>query len=275
MQGTEPIERRCRVFSRCLVAALVLLPMAAGSARADFNTETTANFNSTAIPGGDTIWFNSDFHVGGATMPTETFNVYFRNVSIDFTANGKDYVVAAPDSQITFSSTAKTATTTFDAASNTWKTVEPMGLTGNTFLDGVAFHVPTGGLPGGITSVTFGGSMFSDHPIAVGWQWGAAVYKSFDSNSAIGVKPVDDSSVSIYHNSDLAGTPENEKSFLTVGARGNGGTNYTGSLTDVNCFCHVPPVAVPEPSSLVLALIAGTLGLGKVGLRGFGRAAKS
>jgi hypothetical protein len=273
MQGTEPIERRYLSFSRCFVAALVLSSLAAGSARADFNTETTSNFNSTAIPGGDTIWFNSDFHVGGATMPTQTFNVYFNNVSIDFTANGKDYVVAVPNSEITFSKTATAATTTFNAATNTWVTVAPMGLTGNTFLDGVAFHVPTAGLPGGITSVTWEGTMTSDHAIAVGWQTGASVYKSFAGNSAIGVKPVDDSSASIYHNSDLAGTPENEKSFLTLGGTGNGGTNYTGSLSDVTCFCHVP--VVPEPSSLVLALVAGTLGLGKVGLRGLGRAARS
>jgi hypothetical protein len=43
------------------------------------------------------------------------------------------------------------------------------------------------------------------------------------------VKPVDDNKASAYKNSDHAGTPESFKAFVTGGARGGGGSNYTGS----------------------------------------------
>ena len=52
------------------------------------------------------------------------------------------------------------------------------------------------------------------------------------------VKPVDSNSASQYHNSDHAGTPENFKSFVTGGARGGGGSNFTGSYSATG---HVSP----------------------------------
>jgi hypothetical protein len=42
---------------------------------------------------------------------------------------------------------------------------------------------------------------------------------------------VDDGKLSIYHNADHAGTPENYKPYLTAGARGGGGANFTGSYS--------------------------------------------
>ena len=45
------------------------------------------------------------------------------------------------------------------------------------------------------------------------------------------MKPVDDNQASVYQNSDHAGTPENFKSFVTGGARGGGGSNFTGSYS--------------------------------------------
>jgi hypothetical protein len=58
------------------------------------------------------------------------------------------------------------------------------------------------------------------------------VYTSFSSNyTALGVKPVDDNSASIYQNADHAGTPENFKPYVIGGARGGGGSNYTGSYS--------------------------------------------
>ncbi len=59
--------------------------------------------------------------------------------------------------------------------------------------------------------------------LTVNWQWGAAVYTSFDTDyNALGVKPVDDNTASGYKNSDHAGTPENFKPFVTGGASGGG-----------------------------------------------------
>jgi hypothetical protein len=114
--------------------------------------------------------------------------------------------------------------------------VPASGLSGNQFLSAVAFQVPAGGLPGGIKNVDWSGRFYSATPgLDMQWQWGAAVYTSFNTNyNALGVKPVDDNSTSIYHNSDHAGTPENYKSSVTGGATGGGGSNYTGSLSGTN-----------------------------------------
>src|SRR5204863_307298 len=49
--------------------------------------------------------------------------------------------------------------------------------------------------------------------------------------NAIQAKPLDGSAHNPYNNSDHAGTPESFKSFVVGGARGGGGSNYTGSLS--------------------------------------------
>jgi len=137
------------------------------------------------------------------------------------------------DAQITYSPTATSATTTFNTVLNMWVTTVPLAGPGNQFLSGVAFAVPVGGLPGGINPVAWQGTISSDtHGVSVNWQWGAAVYKSFSGNpNALGIKPVDSNSQSQYLNSDHAGTPENYKQFVTGGARGGGGSNFTGSYS--------------------------------------------
>jgi hypothetical protein len=52
-----------------------------------------------------------------------------------------------------------------------------------------------------------------------------------DDLDGLGVKPVDDNHVSSYLNSDHAGTPESFKPLVVPGARGGGGSNYTGGLS--------------------------------------------
>jgi hypothetical protein len=79
--------------------------------------------------------------------------------------------------------------------------------------------------------VTWSGTINPDTPgVSVQWKWAAAVYKSFSSNyTALGVKPVDDNNnTKIF---DRAGTPENFKSYVTGGATGGGGSNYTGGYS--------------------------------------------
>jgi len=49
------------------------------------------------------------------------------------------------------------------------------------------------------------------------------------TNFPLAVKPVDDTKASQYKNSGHAGTPESFKSFVTGGARGGGGSHFTGS----------------------------------------------
>lgn len=191
-----------------------------------------SNFNGTAISQGNFIWFNSVLKPSG--LGANPVTILFHNSTIQFTANATPYNLSVPDALITFSPTATTATTTFDTANNRWVTTVPSsGLSGNTFLSGLAFQVPGGGLPGGISPGTWSGQFTTDTPgVTVQWKWAAAVYTSFSTNpNALGVKPVDDNQASQYQNSDHAGTPENFKSFVIGGARGGGGSNYTGSYS--------------------------------------------
>ena len=93
--------------------------------------------------------------------------------------------------------------------------------------------------------MTWAADFWSDTAnITVSWKWAASVYKpglSGDYN-ALGVKPVDNKDLSVYHNGDQSGTPEAYKSLVTAGATGGGGSNYTGNnantafYTDLNGY---------------------------------------
>src|SRR5205823_2588683 len=73
------------------------------------------------------------------------------------------------------------------------------------------------------------------------WKWAAAVYSQLSSNwNTLGVKPVDDNSASAYQNSDHAGTPENYKAYVTGGATGGGGSNWTGGYSGTASATPVP-----------------------------------
>ena len=68
--------------------------------------------------------------------------------------------------------------------------------------------------------------------VSLQWQWGAAVYTQFGATGSINVKSTDDTKGDCtYKNSDHAGTPENFKAYVVGGARGGGGSNWTGSYS--------------------------------------------
>jgi hypothetical protein len=106
-----------------------------------------------------------------------------------------------------------------------------------------------GGFPGGIQNVTWTANFAADTPgLTVNWKWAAAVYTNFSSSPGnLGVKAVDDPLVDAYHNSHLAGTPEAYRYYVTAGARGYGGSNYTGTHTSP---ATVEPEAPAQPASL-------------------------
>jgi Carboxypeptidase regulatory-like domain len=194
------------------------------------NSSIASNFNGTSIASGNTLWFSSAFKVNG--LGSSAVTLHFTDDTITYSVNGTSYTVDAPDAQVTLSPTATTATTTYNAATNTWTTTLPMKFSGNGFLDGV--EVPlTASLPGGIKNVTWQGHFSCDTSgISVNWQWSAAVYTSFSSDyNSLDVKPVDDNHVSTYRNSDHAGTPEAYLAYVIGGATGGGGSNFTGSLS--------------------------------------------
>jgi hypothetical protein len=205
-----------------------------------------SNFNGTAIAAGNTVWFSSVAKVSGLGSAPAT--LFVENATIDFSANGTAYHVSVPNAAVTFSPTVTTAATTFDAATSTWETTVPLNPAGNTFLAGVALPVP-GGLPGGINPVTWQATFQSDTPgLTVNWQWAAAVYSNFATDyNALNVKPVDSNQLSAYKNSDHAGTPEAFRPYVLGGARGGGGSNFTGSYSATG---HVQPSVVQPTASL-------------------------
>ena len=216
-----------------LVNAAILF---AGSAAAQTcpPSSNISNFNGTSIAAGTYIWFNANFTASG--IPSSGATITFTASTLTFTAD-QTYTVAAPNAQITFDPNAVCSSTSFDTSTNTWTTIVPMAGSDEIFLTGVAFPVP-GGFSRVQGPVTWQGTFASTTPgISVAWKWGAAVYKnfSFDYN-LLGIKPTH-TRTCLYPNSDHAGTPEGVdpstgrpfKDSVTGGARGGGGSNWTGS----------------------------------------------
>jgi hypothetical protein len=221
----------------------------------------SSNFNGTPIAGGNYIWFNSVLTVKGLD-PTKKTTISFMNSKID----SAYFHLNAPDADVTFDPAATTATTTFvPGVPGRWVTTVPSsGLAGNVFLDGLSFKVPPGGLPGGINPVTWSGTFSSATTgLTVQWKWAAAVYTTFSNDhNALGVKPVDDNKASAYKNSDHAGTPENFKQYVIGGARGGGGSNYTGGYSGTAVSPVGPIVGVKPgectPSASLSVLVQGS-----------------
>ncbi len=213
------------------LATLVLFTALPHVALADPVTSSIAsNFNGTSIPAGRSIWFNSIVKYTGPTNAPVT--ITFDQSTIDFTAGGTTYSLPVPTSTVTLSPFVTTATTTFDAGLNRWVTTTPFGTSGNIYLAGLSFPVAVT-IDGGVNPVTWSGRFQSSvGGVTLNWKWAAAVYSTFDANhAALGVKPVDDNNASQYQNSDHAGTPENFKDWVVGGARGGGGSNFTGSYS--------------------------------------------
>jgi hypothetical protein len=193
--------------------------------------------NLADIQGGNYIWFtavvNNLKNIGAAPM-----NLYLNNSTISFTAGGTPYTMQVPNAVVNLNVNATSATTSYDLANSRWITSVPAGgVTGNTFVTGVGFQVPTD-FPTGIQDVTFSASFTTDTPgVTLQWQWGAAVYNSSFSttyansgnNNLLGVNPEDGSAD--MHGTDAAGTPEAFKNDVVFGGTGGGLTNYTGYLS--------------------------------------------
>jgi hypothetical protein len=219
-----------------VMVVFALLGPAAGTRAATISL----NFNATAIPAGDTIWFNSIMKLQSATPTT----IFFTNSHITFTANATNYDLPVPNATVTIASAGtESASTTFGG--NTWQTniAGPNALmTTNTWLSGLGFLTPGTGF--GNIDVTWTADFTASTAVTLNWQGAAAVYTSFGSENALGVKPTDDNNASIYLNADNAGTPENFKDFVIGGGTGGGGSNFTGSYSPTTTV-NVP---VPEPA---------------------------
>jgi hypothetical protein len=228
-----------------LLTALIALSVAgplhsgatAGGPKCTFQTAIASNFNGTPINGGSFIWFNASFTAKG--IPNTGAKVFFQNSSIQFTAD-QVYNLIVPNAQITFDPTANCVTTSYDPMTNTFNTTVPVSGSDEIFLTGLAFPVPgslvnVGGRVNG--PVVWQGTVGSDNTgVSVTWKWGAAVYTTFSTDySALEILPAHGNSC-LSGGGDHAGTPEgfapssiSFKRFVVGGARGGGGSNFTGS----------------------------------------------
>ncbi len=202
-------------------------------------TSINSDFNNTAIPAGRRIWFNTSINVTGATNPTV---IRFANSIIQFIANGHLYNLSVPKGEIRFTASG-CATSNFDTSTGTWVIHAPV-TSNEVFVSGLSFTVPTT-FPGGVGPVMWVGNFTTNTEVTINWKWSAAVYTSFPADftgyNTIGVKTTSDVNSCSYSNSDRAGTPELFKSFVTAGAKGAGGTNYTGNASAMVAVTPGPP----------------------------------
>lgn len=236
-------------------SALLFAASAVGQSTCSPSTNSS-NFNGTPIDSGRFIWFNANFTASG--VPSTGATIFFAASTITFTAD-QPYTVSVPNAQITFSPNTACASTSFDTGSNTWMTTVPLLGSDEIFLTGVAFPVPASfAAAGGRVQgpVDWEGTFSSDAAgISVSWKWGAAVYTAFSSNyNLLGVKPAH-TNTCLYANSDHAGTPEGVdpasgrpfKNFVIGGARGGGGSNWTGSWSGTAGVSVCVNAAPPPP----------------------------
>ena len=215
----------------------------------------TSSFNSTSIPSGRYIWFNSVFSRGSLSGVTGTVTFLVTNSKITFTANSVQYTLNVPSSRIRYDAAVTSASTQF--LNGIWETAIPRTYGGDVFMGGLAYLVPSN-LPGSISNIVWTANVSIDKPgISLTWEWAAAVYTSFAAHAGLNIKPKDESTQNPYPNNDNAGTPENFKSSVVSGAKGSGGTNYTGSYSSSSsAACTVntgqrpsaQPVITQQPS---------------------------
>ncbi len=213
-----------------------------------YTSSITQNFNNTAIPAGRTIWFSSVIDL--EKCGTATVNISVTNARITFKRNNVPVTLTVPDSRTSFVYGTVIATTQF--VNNKWVTVSPSyTFDRNLFMSGLAYIVPSGGLPAGVKDVKWTADINIDQPgVEIKWKWAAATYSHFATNNAsIAVKPIDWFFQNYYFNADKAGTPENFKSRLVSGGTGNGAANYTGNYSGtrtLSCGCNSGKQELPE-----------------------------
>jgi hypothetical protein len=240
-----------RRIQRLIEIAAVTLSLAS-LAGASTISSITSNFNGISAAGGDLIWFTGVLMLNGSVPGNAPVDIFVNGLGIA----SPYFNIPAPSGEVTFSPGATLASTTYSDSG--WDTITPFGASGNTFLEAVEYQAPAGGLPGGVSPVTWTAGFSTGTPaISLNWQWAPAVYTSFSPDyNALGVQPANDNHASPYGTSDHAGTPENYTSYVVGGARGGGGSNFTGSLS---ATANVIPGGSPTPQLSYFLPLAGLL----------------
>jgi len=188
-------------------------------------TSIATNFNSTAIAANRYIWFSSVFKPANmGTTGTVNFNV--TNATITYTLNSQLVTLTVPNSHIQFSSSISISSTQFQ--NGVWEIRAPLNYGNvNVFMAGLAYRVPAR-IPGNASNVTWTATVASDKAgVSYTWKWAAAVYSSFTTTySNLGVRTVD--------GTRNAGCPDSYRTNVVAGAKGSGGTNYTGNYSSTS-----------------------------------------
>lgn len=213
-----------------LLLALITVALSGTASAATVFSSISSTFNGTSIRAGNYLWFHSHVKVARPGTGKGPAKVTVAGGTITFTHLGVPYALNVPTGVVQFTSAVSSASTLYNSGMNTWTTLVPLNYTGDVFIAGLPYLVPIN-FSGGIKPVVWGGNFSTDTPgVSLAWQWSAAVYTQFSlSPNALGVKPIEGSTLNPYANSDHCGTPENYKRYVIGGARGGGGSNYTGS----------------------------------------------
>jgi hypothetical protein len=241
------------------------VPVGQQSCGCTTTSSITSNFNGTSISPSNYIWFNANFNASGITNGT---TITLTGSSIDIvSAGGTHYTKPIPDGIITFSSSATCASTTFSGGK--WLTTVPVSGSDEIFLSGLlikAGDITNSDLKASTVTWT-GGFSTNKSGVTLNWKWGAAVYQANSTVSGaanaggnpnnLNVKPTHSNACG-FNNGDHAGTPENKKIQQSVigGARGGGGSNFTGSWSGTQnvapCFAGTAPSGSASMSALSL-----------------------
>ncbi len=181
--------------------------------------------NAPPVPHGQYVWFVATFNA--SEVDDQTF-LQFERAFIQLQLNGQTYMLHIPDAVVTFSSSARCASTRFSTNTDTWETTVPLGESDEIFLSGFAYPVPATGLPGGLGRVTWSESFASNTPNAsIQWKWRAEIFSSFSSDyNVLEVKPTTRNAC-LPNNGDSAGTPERFSSSQMGDARRAGTANHS------------------------------------------------
>jgi uncharacterized repeat protein (TIGR01451 family) len=207
-----------------------------------------SNFNGTKVNSGEYVYFNS---VLKPHNPVAGTVITFKNAKITVKlASGKVETLTVPNAKIEFFATTNHGEGTTEFNGTEWVTRVPVykgsAFEGNIFVAAFNWKIPVGVQIAGANPVTWEADISVPSGVEIQWQWAAAVYSTLPGNyNELEIKPLLSNNEDKYNNGDHAGTPENPtvQGNLTGGARGGGGSNYTGSYSGT-VACPDPPGAL-------------------------------